>query len=57
MGKVTNIANNPNAIEAQESVGQTELKESSYLPIQCNYPRNIDIKKQYEVMGITVIEK
>ena len=67
MKKVTNTSNdpkpewlfggNPNLIEAQELQGQKELVNSSQLPIDCNFPRRIDIVKQYETMGIKVIGK
>lgn len=46
---------NPNAIYDQESQGQQQLNSSDQLPKKCNSPRGIDIKKQYELMGIEVL--
>lgn len=42
---------NPGAIEAQEARGQRELVKSSQVPRKCNYPHNMDVKKQYEELG------
>ena len=44
---------NPGAIEAQEANGQRELVNSSQLPAKGD--RNVDVKAQYEKMGIKVI--
>lgn len=61
MNKVTNtsenpkldwlMGGNPNAIYAQEARGQQELINSSQLPTK----GDIDVKQQYEKMGIKVV--
>ena len=69
--KITNTENspewgwvmggNPRAIEEQERQGQQELVEASYnvdtqqLPRNCNFPRGIDVLRQYEELGVTRI--
>lgn len=49
------MGGNPSAIEAQEKQGQSELVQSSQLPIKGNSPFGLDPKSQYEAIGIKVI--
>lgn len=63
MKKVTNteknprhewlLGGNPSAIERQEAQGQSELVNSSQLPVSSN-TMGVDAKEQYEKMGIKV---
>lgn len=48
------MGGNPDAIEAQESQGQSELIASEQLPRKCNYPRGCNAAEQYHKMGIKV---
>lgn len=67
MAKITNTSKdprldwlfgiNPEAIYNQESEGQKELNSSDQLPRKCNSPRGLNIKEQYELMGIKVISE
>lgn len=50
------MGGNPGAIEAQEAQGQKELVNSSQLPVKVNGHLNVDIKDQYALMGIKVID-